>query len=472
MSLAGSARILAADAGANPIDGGPKTVAVSGVAFAAAGSLVLTTAADGSLRAWSSVDLSPVSVLRPGGTYLGALAVSPDGEHAATGDGSGGLTFWHVRDGQIEGQTTASIYGFSQLAYAADGTRVYSVSGGSDVYEFPVGGASPTLLTEPIGGSAVIAPSPDSKTVFVASAWALYSVDNTGQHLAPDVQQGPFPRSVAFWPDGSSLLVGGDFGVVVRSLPGGAIARAPAWSQYAGVFNTVAVSPDGTVFATGDDTGAAQLWSAATWMPLEQLGKATVRTDSVAFSPDGKLVAAMGWQGPNEVYSVPDGGFVRFVGSSDEVETVAFSPDGSLIAYGTQPGNLGIVRTSDWSDVASVMNVHIPVADLAFTPDGRLLVTTGDQRVSLWPVGPSPVRQDILDEPGFAGSTVAISSDATTLAVGGSDGTVRFWSMPAASPLPGLPGHGSAVVTARFSRDGRQLAVAYTDQTVWLWCHP
>jgi WD40 repeat protein len=472
MSLAGTATILAGDAGTGPIDGGPKKVAVSGVGFAAAGTLVLTTAADGSLRAWSSADLSPASVLRASGTSLAALAVSPDGEHAATGDGNGGLTFWHVRDGKVEGQAMASSFAFSQLAYAPDGTRVYSVSGGSDVYEFPVDGSTPTLLTSPIGTPAVIAPSPDSKTLFVASAWALYSVDNTGHHLAPDVQQGPFPQSVAFWPDGGSLLVGGDFGVVVRSLPGGAIAHAPAWSQSAGRVNAVAVSPAGTLFATGDNSGVAQLWSATTWMPLEQLGTTSIHVDSVGFSPDGKFVAATGSAGPNEVYSVPDGGVVDFLGSSDEVEAVAFSPDGSLIAYGTQPGNLGILRTSDWSNVASVMNVHVPVADLAFSPDGRFLVTTGDARVSLWPVGPSPTRQDVLDEPGFIGNSVAVSPDGALLAAGGSDGTLRFWSMPAASALAGLPGHGSAVVKARFSHDGRQLAVAYTDETVWLWCRP
>ena len=44
--------------------------------------------------------------------------------------------------------------------------------------------------------------------------------------------------------------------------------------------------------------------------------------------------------------------------------------------------------------------------------------------------------------------------------------------MPGVSPLSDLATHGTGVVKTRFSHDGRQLAVAYADGTVWLWCHP
>ena len=444
---------------------------VRGLAFAAAGTRLFSASKDGSVRVWSATDLTAIATPVSGGTWMNALAVSADGAHVAVGDAQGGLSLRRASDGALERQLQA-MYGVTSLAYAPDGTRVYAAISGPSITVFPVDGSAPTLLLAPIGDTALVAAAPDGNSLFITTDWALWSISSTGTHLRDPIQQGPFVRDVAFTPDGGDLVVGGDFGLAVRSLPDGAVAQSPDWSQFAALYNAVDVSPDGTRLATADDEGAVRLWSTATWQTTSQLAQAPVRAQDVACSPDGTLIAIAGDQGTDEVYTAANGAIDHGLGYGDNIHVVTFSPDGLQLAIGTENGELGIVMTADFSDARRLTDVHSPtVMDVAFSPDHQLIASTGDTRVTLWQTTGSAPRRDVFVGPSdFTGSTVAVSPDGTALVAGGSDGQIRAWSVPDLTPLAGLPGHGPGVVKARFSPDGTRLAVGYDDGTVWLWC--
>jgi WD40 repeat protein len=281
-------------------------------------------------------------------------------------------------------------------------------------------------------------------------------------------------RDIAFTPDGAQLVIGGEFGVVARAFPGGAVVQSPDWSQFAATYNGVIVSSDGAHLVTAEESGSVHLWSTATWQITSEVAQATVRAQDVALSSDGALVAVAGAQGAGEVYRTATGAIVRGLGYSEDSHSVIFSPDNALLAIGTETGELGIVNTADWSDARRITGVHSStVADLAFSLDHQLIASTGDERVTVWQTTGSAPRNDLFVGPSdFIGRTVAISPDGARLVAGGSDGEVRIWTVPALAALPALPGHGPGVVKARFSPDGQSLAVAYDDGTVWLWCRP
>jgi WD40 repeat protein len=161
-------------------------------------------------------------------------------------------------------------------------------------------------------------------------------------------------------------------------------------------------------------------------------------------------------------------------------------------------GDLALVRTSDWGEVLRIVDAHEQNVDVAFSRDAQTPFSTGDGRVTAWSTTGSTERRDLMNDLAFVGSTVEVSPDGTLLVAGAVSGELRVWSLPdsdatagaggesgssasggaggAAATLPepvpegSLPSHGSTIVATRFSPDSRQLAVAYSDYTVWVWC--
>jgi WD40 repeat protein len=118
-------------------------------------------------------------------------------------------------------------------------------------------------------------------------------------------------------------------------------------------------------------------------------------------------------------------GIAVLSGSGGSANSVAFSPDGKILASGNQDGTVGLWNVSTHRQVGTILTSHIsPVESVAFSPDGRVLAsasggTVGAGTVQLWDVA---TRQQI-GSPLTGGSggvtSVAFSPDGTTLACGG-----------------------------------------------------
>jgi WD40 repeat protein len=233
------------------------------------------------------------------------------------------------------------------------------------------------------------------------------------------------------------------------------------------------------VLALGEDGGIVTSWDVhaerlSQAKPIPQ-SKAIDRVSTLAFSPDGSVLAAgSSREKRNVVLSDaqthrPLGPPLR--GNLGGATALTFSPDGKLLASGSGGNELVILRAVPTGQrVGPPLTNPFPVADLAFSPDGRMLAGVGgDDRLVIWNMtGKEPTASVLRAEQAL--TSVAFSPDGKLLASGTDNGRIVLWDLPDHQPVAGpLAGHDGAVHRLVFSPDSRTLASGDDAGSVLLW---
>jgi WD40 repeat protein len=181
---------------------------------------------------------------------------------------------------------------------------------------------------------------------------------------------------------------------------------------------------------------------------------------ALALSPDGTLLAALGW---NQSVALWDVGsqrmMVDLVSDQHPVYCVAFSPDGLTLATGNKDGTLTFWDTDTWQKRRELAMNPSGTCCLAFSI-GRKILASGyfDGEIALLDQGCGQVRTRFLGHKGV--TCLALSPDGWLLASGGSNGAVRLWETESGHLVRELSSQRDAVSAVAFSADGKSLASA------------
>ena len=238
-----------------------------------------------------------------------------------------------------------------------------------------------------------------------------------------------------------------------------------------GYVGAIQFSPDGRWLAIGT-TAILELYDAQTY----QLNRTIeMNVDALEFSPDGSEMLIADGNLLHRLDTTTGQVTETLTGGERRISDLAYSPDGKQIAA---IDVRGVVRLWERHQKAfAFRHARSPLREytLLFSPDGQQLIV-GAQDIEIWDTATVQLVGEYLTY--FRVTSLAFHPDKTQLAAGTEEGQIEFWSLLTGDPIGLVDGNDMEVEGYRpkvkvesltFSPDGRTLIVGFDDAMIAIW---
>ncbi len=412
-------------------------------------------------------------------TSVLALAYSPDGKTlAAAGEGSA-VVLRDVATGQVVARLSGHADAVAALTFSPEGTTLASAGYDGTVRLWDVAeGRERAVLKGHTNWVFALAFSPDGATLASAGHDKTVRLWKVADGSAWATLSGPTGsvRALAFSPGGETLAsAGADRTLTLWDLA--TLTVRGTLEGHRGTIRALAFAPrpnpNGRLASAGED-GEIRLWDVAegrTKLVAVLAGHPDMAV-CLAFSPGGATLVSGGLDATVKLWN-PATGHERATlrGHHDGVSALAFAPGARRFASASFDGAVRIWEPAAPAFSPAVcLNLGGPARGLAFTPDGRTLLTSGVSGIARWNAitGASLTMSEGPSRPDATGP-LAIAPNGRLVALGTPAGTMRLIDAATGRLLFEGKGHRGEVNTLAFAPDGRAIATGGVDGLIVVW---